>query len=191
MGIEMESRTPTGMTREPIFLPEMTLGVRPVWIATWAAQVYGAVVLAPVLLPVYGERLPGWLWFGVPIQVIVHLGIGVYRNTLKPRGVWWFPVAATATTGTSFIFTFGLCILATYRPTLWETLALAAFGVFGLAFLVFLERFGFGMERTLPMPLGAPSNTGAGAADLPLPLFVALVALLVTVVVTILVFLLI
>lgn len=125
--------------------------MRPVWIATWAAQTYSALILVPVLLPVYGGWLPGWLWIGVPVQIVTHLGIAAYRDVLKRKGAWRFLVAGVTTTGTSFIFTVGLYILMTYRPTVWETLGLAAFGVFCLAFLVALDRFGLVLERTAPV----------------------------------------
>jgi len=141
----MESTTPSG-PRRPIFLPDMAQLVRPVWFATWVAEVYGALAVLPILLPVYGDPLPGWLWIGIGVQGLAYLGVAAFLDIRHRKGVYAWCMAAMATTGTSVIITIGMYILLTYQPTIWETIGLAVFGVFCLAFLVLLDRSGFSME---------------------------------------------
>jgi len=124
----------------------MARWVRPVWLATWLAEVYSALALLPVLLPVYGSPLPGWLWIGIGVQGAVQLGVAAYLDTRHRKGAYAWCMAAMATTGTSVIISVGMSILLTYQPTAWETLGLGAFGVFCLAFLIMLDRAGFSME---------------------------------------------
>src|SRR3989337_1785449 len=175
-----------GTAPQPIFLPEMAAWVRPVWIATWVAESYGALVLLPVLLPVYGSPLPGWVWWGIPVQSLGLLGLAAYRKAGNPKGVRKWMAAGVATTGTSFIFTVGLYIVIKRDLTDWDVLGLAAFGVFGLGFLMALDRFGFspyyqgsdrnpGIPRAVP---GPPTFAGAQAMDVPWFLLAVLVALI-------------
>jgi hypothetical protein len=92
--------------------------------------------------------LPGVLWIGVGVQAFTEVGIAAYLTVRRRRGASGWMVAGMATTGSSFIFTAGLYILITYRPTVEQSLGLAAFGMFCLALLVVLDRFGFVMETT-------------------------------------------
>ena len=160
----------TGDARRPFFLPGMASWVRPVWFATWAAQVYSAFVLLPVWLPVYDDLLPVWVWIGVPVQLFVELGVAAYLDIRKRQGAHAWAVAGIATMGTTFIFSVGLHVLMTYQLTVWEILGLAAFGVFCLGFLVALERFGFGFVPETTAPVREAENLrGAPAPAVPQP----------------------
>ena len=129
--------------KRPFFLREMANWVRPTWIATWLAMAYGASVLLPSISPIYGERLPTWVWLGIPIQVLSQLGFAVFLDHHKRQGAYEWMVAGMAATGTAVIYTLGLHIVIEYSLTIWDQLAMTGFGVFCLVFLVALDRIGF------------------------------------------------
>ena len=110
----------------------------------------GAFVLLPSIVPVYGERLPNWVWFGIPVQVLSLLGFAVHLDRRKRDGAYEWMIAGTAATGTAVVFTLGLSILVRYSLTIWEQLALGGLGVFCLVFLVGLDRMGFLAEAWAP-----------------------------------------
>ena len=141
-GIPVKGESPLGTPLRPV-PSETAAWLQPTWIATWVAQAYGALVLLPVWLPVYGERLPNWVWIGVPVQIFGWLVISAYLAVRKREGVYRFAVAAFAASGTSFIFPIGLHVLATTALEPWVTVGLAGFGVFCLGILAFIERLGF------------------------------------------------
>jgi hypothetical protein len=141
---------PLARKKRPIFLPEMARWVRPTWLAAWVAMAYGAFVLLPSLLPLYGQRFPDWVWLGTPLMVLPPLYFAAHLDRRKRSGAYAWMVAGMAATGAAVVFALGLSIVITRPLAIWEQLAFGGFGVLCLVFLLGLDRIGFLAEKWAP-----------------------------------------
>lgn len=117
-------------------------------------MVYGALVVVPMWLPVYGSRLPNWAWFGIPVQVGALLTLAAYADHRRSRMAYPWLLSAMAYTGAVVFFSVGAYILITRSITLGEQLGLTAFGLFCLVFLTGIDRLGWLWHDSAPEPGG-------------------------------------